>query len=49
MNAPWKPGTIGARDPFSCFVGDEATADVVRIVAGEMGWSPDKVFGGGDS
>ena len=47
MNAPWKPGTIGARDPFSCFVGDEATADVVRIVAGEMGWSPDKVFGGG--
>lgn len=47
MNAPFNPGRIGLRDPFVAFVCDETTAEVVRPVAVEMGWSPEKVNKGG--
>ena len=46
MNAPWKPG--GAlRDPFHAFVCDDHSFDVLRAVAAEMGWAPEKVNKGG--
>ena len=47
MNAPFKPASLAARDPFLAFVCDETTADVVRGIAGELGWPADKVNKGG--
>ena len=46
MNAPWS-GRIGTRDPFTAFVCDETTAEIVRPIAVEMGWAPEKVNKGG--
>ena len=46
MNAPWKPG-VGLRDPFHAFVCDDHSFDVLRAVAAEMGWAPEKVNKGG--
>ena len=46
MNAPFHRGS-GLRDPFQAFVADEATADILRPVAVEHGWSPEKVNKGG--
>ncbi|NJC32853.1 pilus assembly protein CpaE [Sphingomonas jejuensis] len=48
MNAPWSPGRSGAlREPFSAFVCDEATAEVMRPVVAELGWAPEGVNKGG--
>ncbi|AZI36756.1 Flp pilus assembly protein ATPase [Caenibius tardaugens NBRC 16725] len=47
MNAPWKPGMAGNRDPFSAFVCDDATLDQLRPVIIEMGWQPEKCNRGG--
>jgi pilus assembly protein CpaE len=47
MNAPWKTNAIGGRDPFSGFVCDDMTLDVIRSVCDEMGWSQEKAFKGG--
>ena len=48
MNAPFNPGRGAAlRDPFSAFVCDEATAELLRPVAVEHGWAPEKVNKGG--
>jgi pilus assembly protein CpaE len=47
MNAPWKPGSVGQRDPFIAFVCDETTAEAIRPIATELGWSPDQVNKGG--
>lgn len=48
MNAPLNAGrAAGLRDPFSAFVCDEATAELIRPVAVEHGWSPEKVNKGG--
>ncbi|MFS0771711.1 AAA family ATPase [Sphingomonas sp. 1P08PE] len=44
MNAPWKPGT---RDPFVAYVCDETTAEALRPLAVEMGWSVEKIHKGG--
>lgn len=44
MSAPWKTGN---RDIFSAFVCDEPTLDVLRAVAIDMGWPPEKVMKGG--
>ena len=46
MNAPFH-ARAGLRDPFTAFVCDEATADMLRPVAVEHGWSPEKVNRGG--
>ena len=46
MNAPSHP-RAGLRDPFTAFVCDDATADMLRPVAVEHGWSPEKVNKGG--
>lgn len=47
MNAPWKAGQAGNRDPFMAFLCDESTLDVTRSVCSEMGWAEEKVNKGG--
>lgn len=47
MNAPWKSGVAGTREPVNAFVCDDMTLDVVRGVCEEMGYSPEKAFKGG--
>jgi pilus assembly protein CpaE len=47
MNAPWKPGSQGTRDPFAAFICDDAALDVLRPVVIEMGWQPEKCNKGG--
>jgi pilus assembly protein CpaE len=46
MNAPFQ-ARAGLRDPFQAFVCDDATADLLRPLAVEHGWSPEKVNKGG--
>ena len=47
MNAPWKPGAAGLKDPFAAFVCDDTTVEALRPIAGELGWSVDKINKGG--
>jgi len=47
VNAPFNPARAGHRDPFVAFVCDETTAEVLRPIAVELGWSPEKVNKGG--
>lgn len=48
MNAPMNHGRSGGmRDPFTAFVCDEETAELIRPIAVENGWSPEKVNKGG--
>lgn len=47
MNAPWKPAGAGTREPFVAYVCDETSAETMRPIAGELGWSVDKVHKGG--
>ena len=47
MNAPWKPAGVGAREPFVAYVCDETTAEAMRPIVAELGWSADKVHKGG--
>ncbi|MEP3226969.1 MAG: pilus assembly protein CpaE [Parasphingorhabdus sp.] len=47
MNAPWKPSAVNGRDPFSAFVCDDDTLDLLRPVVEEMGWPTDKCHKGG--
>lgn len=47
MNMPFNPGRTAHREPFSGFVCDEPTAELLRPIAVELGWSPEKVNKGG--
>lgn len=47
MNAPWKPAGATTREPFVAYVCDENTAETLRPVVSEMGWSAEKVNKGG--
>ena len=47
MNAPWKPAGVAHREPFVAYVCDETTAEALRPVVSEMGWSAEKVNKGG--
>ena len=47
MNAPWKPAGVGAREPFVAYVCDETTAETMRPIVAELGWSVEKVHKGG--
>lgn len=47
MNAPWRSGVAGTRDPINAYVCDDLTLDVVRGVCEEMGWNEDKAYKGG--
>ena len=44
MNAPWK---ANGRDGFAAYICDDQSLDVVRAVALEMGWAPEKCAKGG--
>ena len=47
MNAPFNPRGATLRDPFAAFVCDDATSEMLRPVAVEHGWAPEKVNKGG--
>ena len=47
MNAPWKSGSAGTRDPFSAYICDDLSLDVVRSVCDDMGWAQEKANKGG--
>lgn len=47
MNAHWKSGMSGTRDPFSAYLCDDAALDVLRPVVIELGWQPEKCNKGG--
>jgi pilus assembly protein CpaE len=47
MNAPFQSRGAMLRDPFTAFVADEETAELLRPIAVEHGWSPDKINKGG--
>ena len=47
MNAPWKSGLPGNRDPFAAYICDDSALDVLRPVVIEMGWQPEKCNKGG--
>ncbi|GGZ06324.1 pilus assembly protein CpaE [Novosphingobium colocasiae] len=47
MNAPWKSGSTNGRDQFAAYLCDETSLDVLRPVAIEMGWQPEKCNKGG--
>ncbi len=48
MNAPFNAArAANLRDPFAAYVCDEETAEMLRPIAVEHGWSPEKVNKGG--
>jgi len=47
MNAPWKPGATSGRDPFSAYVCDDNSLEMLKGVVEEMGWPIDKCNKGG--
>ncbi|WP_296717685.1 pilus assembly protein CpaE [Erythrobacter sp.] len=47
MNAPWKSGLPGNRDPFAAYICDDSSLDVLRPVVVELGWQPEKCNKGG--
>ena len=47
MNAPFNARGAGLRDPFTAYVCDDETAELLRPIAVEQGWSPEKVNKGG--
>jgi pilus assembly protein CpaE len=47
MNAPWKSGLPGNRDPFAAYICDDNALDVIRPVVIELGWQPEKCNKGG--
>ena len=48
MNAPFQASRgASLRDPFTAFVADDETAELLRPIAVEHGWSPEKVNKGG--
>lgn len=47
MNAPWKSGLPGNRDPFAAYICDDNALDVIRPVVIELGWAPEKCNKGG--
>jgi len=47
VNAPFNPARNAHRDPFVAFVCDETTAEMLRPIAVELGWQPEKVNKGG--
>ena len=47
MNAPFNARGANLRDPFAAFVCDDETAEMLRPIAVEHGWSPEKVNKGG--
>ncbi|WP_313438978.1 pilus assembly protein CpaE [Novosphingobium sp.] len=47
MNAPWKSGGGQGRGQFAAYMCDDASLDVLRPIALEMGWPPEMCNRGG--
>ncbi|WP_394657607.1 pilus assembly protein CpaE [uncultured Novosphingobium sp.] len=47
MNAPWKAGGANGREPFAAYMCDDASLDVLRPVANELGWQTERCIRGG--
>ncbi len=47
MNAPWKAGPYGNRDPFAAYLCDDVALDILRPVVIDLGWQPEKCNKGG--
>ena len=47
MNAPFRPVSASTREPFAGFICEDATLDILRGVAVELGWPPEKCNKGG--
>ena len=47
MNAPFNPRAAALRDPFTAYVCDDATADLLKPIASEFGWPHEKINKGG--
>ncbi|SFR82538.1 pilus assembly protein CpaE [Sphingomonas jatrophae] len=47
MNAPFNPRGLATREPFTAYVCDEATAELLKPVVSEMGWAHEKIVRGG--
>lgn len=47
MNAPFNPRGSGTREPFCAFVCDDATVEMLKPVASEMGWPHERILKGG--
>ena len=45
MNAPFR--TPGLREPFSAYICDDDTLDLIRPIVSEMGWQVEKCYKGG--
>ncbi|MDB5690320.1 MAG: Flp pilus assembly protein ATPase CpaE [Sphingomonas bacterium] len=47
MNAPFNPRAAALRDPFTAYVCDDATSDLLKSIASEFGWPHEKINRGG--
>ena len=48
MNAPFHPrGGSALREPFTAFVCDDATADLLKPIVSELGWAQERINKGG--
>ncbi|MHA6721422.1 AAA family ATPase [Sphingomonas sp. RS2018] len=47
MNAPWNPARSATREAFAAYVCDQVTADAIRPIVIELGWTADKIAKGG--
>lgn len=47
MNAPFKMGLGAGREMFQAYACDDSSANIIRSIAVEMGWDPERVFKGG--
>lgn len=47
MSKPFNPRKAMLRDPFVAYACDDATIDLVRAVATDFGWAPERVMAGG--
>lgn len=47
MNAPFNPRGASTREPFSAFVCDDGTAEMLKPIASEMGWPHERINKGG--
>ena len=47
MNAPFKMGMGAGREMFQAYSCDDSSANIIRSIAVEMGWDPERVYKGG--
>ena len=47
MNAPFNPRAAALRDPFTAYVCEDATAELLKPIVNEFGWAQEKINKGG--